>query len=137
MPRILALDIGSVRIGVAVSDPLGIFAQGVAVLKAKKDWLSELEKLAAEYENPVILISLPKRTTGEEGPEAENIREKAELIRTRLPQSEIRFWDERFTTVIANQVLLEADVSRQRRKQSVDKIAATLLLQNYLDSLKG
>lgn len=137
MQRIVALDIGTVRIGVAVSDPLGMFAQGIAVLKARKDWISELEKIVAQYDNPMLLISLPKRTTGEENVEAQNIREKAELIKERMPQCEIKFWDERFTTVIANQVLLEADVSRSDRKNSVDKIAATLLLQSYLDSLKG
>jgi len=137
MSRIVALDIGTVRIGVAVSDPLGMFAQGIAVLKARKDWLDELEKIVAQYDNPTLLISLPKRTTGEEGVEAQNIRAKAELIRERLPQCEIKFWDERFTTVIATQVLLEADVSRSNRKNSVDKIAATVLLQSYLDSLKG
>lgn len=137
MQRILALDIGSVRIGVAVSDPLGNFAQGVVVLKARGNWLSELEALAEQYDSPDILVSLPKRTTGEEGPEAENIRTKAALIKERLPQCEIKFWDERFTTVIANQLLLEADVSRSGRKQKVDKIAAAVLLQSYLDSLKG
>ena len=137
MSRILALDIGTVRIGVSVSDPLGMFAQGIAVLNARRDWLSELEKIATNYENPTFLISLPKRTTGEEGPEAENIREKAAMLAERLPKAEIIFWDERFTTVIANQVLLEADVSRSGRKKSVDKIAATLLLQNYLDTKKN
>ncbi len=137
MKRVLALDIGSARIGVAISDPLGNFAQGLIVLKARKDWLSELESLVVQYGNPDILVSLPKRTTGEEGPEAENIRAKASLIQDRLPQCEIKFWDERFTTVIANKVLLEANVSRSGRKLSVDKIAATVLLQNYLDSLKG
>lgn len=136
MPRFVALDIGTVRIGVAVSDPLGMFAQGLAVLKARKDWLGELEKIVAQYDTPTLLISLPKRTTGEEAVEAQNIREKAKLIKERFPQCEIIFWDERFTTVIANQLLLEADVSRSDRKKSVDKIAATVLLQGYLDSLK-
>lgn len=137
MQRIVALDIGSVRIGVAVSDPLGVFAQGVAVLDARGDWMSELEKLAAEYGNPVILFGMPRRTDGSEGPEAARIRAVAENVRARLPECEIRFWDERFTTTIAQQALLEADVSRSGRKKRVDKIAATLLLQSYLESGRG
>lgn len=134
MRRIIALDIGTVRIGVAVSDPLGLFAQGVAVLDARGDWLAELEKIASGYENPKILVGMPRRTDGSEGPEAARMRETAERIRGRLPGLEMEFWDERFTTTIAQQALLEADVSRAGRKSKVDKIAATLLLQSYLES---
>ena len=112
MRRIVALDIGSVRIGVAVSDPLGMFAQGAAVLNARGDWLAELADIVAQYGDPVILIGMPRRTDGSEGPEAQRMR----------------------TTTIAQQALLEADVSRSGRKKKVDKIAATLLLQSYLDS---
>mgnify|MGYP003587862757 CR=1 FL=1 len=133
MQRIIALDIGSVRIGVAVSDPLGFFAQGVAVLQARDNWLEDLCKIMSEYENPKLLVGLPKRTDGSEGPEAVRMRETTDTIRERFPNTEIEFWDERFTTTIAQQALLEADVSRSGRKQKVDKIAATLLLQSYLD----
>ena len=133
MQRIIALDIGSVRIGVAVSDPLGFFAQGVAVLQARDNWLEDLCKIMSEYENPKLLEGLPKRTDGSEGPEAVRMRETTDTIRERFPNTEIEFWDERFTTTIAQQALLEADVSRSGRKQKVDKIAATLLLQSYLD----
>lgn len=133
MQRIVALDIGSVRIGVAVSDPLGNFAQGAAVLSAKGDWLGELGKILAQYENPKILIGLPRRTDGSEGPEAQRMRETEKLIKAAFPDLETEFWDERFTTTIAQQALLEADVSRAGRKKKVDKIAATLLLQSYLD----
>ena len=129
MRRIVALDIGSVRIGVAVSDPLGMFAQGAAVLNARGDWL-----IVAQYGGPVILIGMPRRTDGSEGPEAQRMRATAETIKERFPECEIRFWDVRFTTTIAQQALLEADVSRSGRKKKVDKIAATLLLQSYLDS---
>ena len=133
MHRIVALDIGSVRIGVAVSDPLGMFAQGVAVLQAEGPWLEELAKILARYEKPVILIGLPRRTDGSEGPEAEHMREVAATVKERFPELQIEFWDERFTTTIAQQALIEADVSRRGRKQKVDKIAATLLLQSFLD----
>lgn len=133
MQRIIALDIGTVRIGVAVSDPLGIFAQGVAVLHADKEWMEDLAKIISGYEKPKILIGLPRRTDGSEGPEAVRMRETAEGIKSRFPELEIEFWDERFTTTIAQQVLLEGDVSRKGRKACVDKIAAVLLLQSYLD----
>ena len=133
MQRIIALDIGSVRIGVAVSDPLGFFAQGVAVLDAKGCWLSDLAKIAGEYEKPKLLIGMPRRTDDSEGPEAVRMRETAKSVQEYFPDLEIEFWDERFTTTIAQQALLEADVSRAGRKKKVDKIAATLLLQSYLD----
>ena len=119
MQRIIALDIGSVRIGVAVSDPLGFFAQ--------------LAKIAGQYERPKLLIGMPRRTDGSEGPEAVRMRETAKSVQEYFPELEIEFWDERFTTTIAQQALLEADVSRAGRKKKVDKIAATLLLQSYLD----
>ncbi|MCE5201190.1 MAG: Holliday junction resolvase RuvX [Synergistaceae bacterium] len=133
MQRIIALDIGTVRIGVAVSDPLGFFAQGIAVLRAEGEWLEELAEITAVYENPKLLVGLPRRTDGSEGPEAIKMRDTAETIRDRFPDLEIEFWDERFTTAIAQQALIEADVSRRGRKQKVDKIAAALLLQSYLD----
>lgn len=123
-----------VRIGVAISDPLGVFAQGIAVLKAEDAWLEKLSEIIAQYGGPKILIGLPRRTDGSEGPEAVKMRETADLLRARFPDLEVLFWDERFTTAIAQQSLLEADVSRKNRKQKVDKIAAALLLQSYLDT---
>lgn len=133
MQRIIALDVGSVRIGVAVSDPLGMFAQGVAVLQTAGNWLDELAEIAGRYSEPMLLVGLPLRTDGSEGPEAQDMRALAEKIKERFPGLKLEFWDERFTTTIAQQTLLEADVSRRGRKKKVDKIAATLLLQNYLD----
>lgn len=134
MQRIIALDIGTVRTGVAVSDPLGMFAQGIAVLDAGGDWLEELAKIISQYGEPTLLVGLPRRTDGREGPEAAKIREVAEEIKARFPRLEVIFWDERFTTAIAQQSLLSADVSRKDRRRKVDKIAAALLLQSYLDT---
>ena len=85
MQRIIALDIGSVRIGVAVSDPLGFFAQGVAVLDAKGDWHAELAKIAGQYERPKLLIGMPRRTDGSEGPEAVRMRETAKSVQEYFP----------------------------------------------------
>lgn len=134
MQRVIALDIGTVRTGVAVSDPLGMFAQGIAVLDAEGGWLEELAKIISQYGEPKLLVGLPRRTDGREGPEAARIREIAEEIKARFPGLEVIFWDEWFTTAIAQQSLLSADVSRKDRRQKVDKIAAALLLQNYLDT---
>lgn len=134
MQRIIALDIGTVRTGVAVSDPLGMFAQGIAVLDAGGCWLEELARIISRYEGPKLLIGLPRRTDGREGPESARVREIAGEIAARFPFLEIMFWDERFTTAIAQQSLISADVSRKDRRRKVDKIAAALLLQSYLDS---
>ena len=134
MRRIVALDIGSVRIELRSATPWAYSPRGAAVLNARGDWLAELAGIVAQYGGPVILIGMPRRTDGSEGPEAERMRATAATIKERFPECEIRFWDERFTTTIAQQALLEADVSRSGRKKKVDKIAATLLLQSYLDS---
>lgn len=133
MERIVAVDIGSVRVGVAVSDPFGSFAQALTVLSTKNDWIGELKKIMDTYQTTKLLVGLPLRTGGNEGPEAVNIREIAETIVARYPDLEIIFLDERFTTVIAQQSLIEGDVSRKGRKQRVDMVAASLLLQSYLD----
>ncbi|MDR1915730.1 MAG: Holliday junction resolvase RuvX [Synergistaceae bacterium] len=134
--RIIALDVGSVRIGVAASDPLGTFAQAVAVLRADGAWMEELSGLLEEYGAEKILIGMPVRTDGTEGPEADKMKKIIASLRERFSGFEIIPWDERFTTTIATQALLEADVSRAGRKRYVDKIAAALLLQSYLDSGK-
>ena len=131
--RILALDIGSVRIGVAVSDPLGIFAQGLCVLQAKGEWMEELARLVIDNQAATLLVGMPRRTDGTEGPEAGKMRKVVESLKERFPNLEVIAWDERFTTTIAQAALIEADVSRKKRKTRVDMVAATLLLQSYLD----
>ena len=136
MERILALDIGYVRIGVAISDPLGIFAQGVCVLKNKPGWHEEVATFVKEKGVSTLLIGLPKRTDGKVGEAEEHMRRQAEEFKTVLPNVNVILYDERFTTVIAKQTMLEADISRAGRKQKIDQVAATVLLQSYLDSKK-
>lgn len=136
MRRIIALDIGTVRIGVAVSDPLGTFAQGLDVLRAGGAWMDDLSQLLDRYDARTLLVGMPRRTDGSDGPEADRMRKVIERLAARFPAVEIVEWDERFTTTIATQALLEADVSRKNRKGQVDKIAATILLQNYLDAIR-
>lgn len=133
MTRILALDIGTVRIGVAVSDPTNSFAQGLCVLPVAGDWMGALEEYVAAYRAKTVLVGMPRRTDGTEGPEVGRMKKVVLAMAGRFPHLEIVPWDERFTTTIAQQALIEADVSRAGRKQRVDKVAAVLLLQNYLD----
>lgn len=138
--RILGLDYGSVTVGVAVSDALLITAQPVEVIKRKRETklrqtLARLEELITEYEVQKIILGYPKNmnnTLGERVLRTEEFKEKLEK-RTGL---EVILWDERLTTVSAMEVLKEGNVRRENRKSVVDKIAAALILQGYLDSLR-
>jgi putative Holliday junction resolvase len=136
MKRHLGLDIGTKRIGVAVSDPLGSFAQGVAVLNAKEDWMRTLDGLVKEYRVAVIVVGMPLRTDGSAGPEAQKIQALKNVLAERYDDVDVVEWDERFTTVRAEQALLEGDVSRKGRKSRIDMVAASILLQDYLDFLR-
>jgi putative Holliday junction resolvase len=137
MRRILALDIGTVRIGVAVSDPLGMFAQGIDVLPAEGNWLEQLDGLVKTYDPEILLLGIPIRTNGTRGPEAVRIEECAALLAERYDAVKVVLHDERFSTVMAQQALLEGDVSRKNRKGKVDKVAAALILQSWLDRRCG
>lgn len=134
MQRILCLDIGTVRIGVAVSDPLGMFAQGIAVWKADGDWLTELGTLFERYDTSCLVVGLPLLESGAEGASAKLARDAAAAVTERYPQVTVKMWDERYSTSIATSFLLEGDVSRKKRKKSVDKIAASVILQSYMDA---
>jgi putative Holliday junction resolvase len=134
MKRVLALDIGTVRIGVAVTDPLGLFAQGIAVWRVQEKWRSQFEACLARYDPGLVLIGMPRRTDGSYGPEAEKIAKLVEELRSAYPDRRFETWDERYTTVIAQRALLEGDVSRGKRRERVDKVAAALILQNWLDA---
>jgi len=131
--RIAALDVGEARIGVAVSDELGITAQGVGVIRrvgGRRD-LEALAALLAPYAPTRLVVGLPLDMRGAEGAAATRVRAFAERVAEHLALP-LEFWDERFTTVAAERALLEADVSRERRREVVDKVAATLILQGYL-----
>lgn len=134
--RILGLDIGDRTIGVAVSDPLGYTAQGITTIRRKnedKD-IEELIKLCTEYNVETIISGLPKNMNGTIGPQSEKVLQFCELLKTKI-DIPIKMWDERLTTVAAQRAMLEADLSRAKRKKIVDKMAATYILQGYLDSL--
>ena len=132
--RILALDVGSKRIGLAVSDPLGITAQGLEVL-IRKNPQADLERLvevARQWGVQKIVVGLPRHMDGRLGSAAPQILELVEVLQKTLGV-EVVTWEERLTTVEAERVLIQADVSRRRRRQVVDQLAAVLILQNYLD----
>ncbi|MBS4804111.1 MAG: Holliday junction resolvase RuvX [Clostridium sp.] len=136
--RILGLDIGSKTIGVAISDPLGWTAQGITTIrrsKKEKD-LEDIKKICAEYSVETIVIGLPKNMNGTIGESGEKVQEFSELIKE-YTGVKVEMWDERLTTVAAHKAMLEADLSRGKRKKIVDKIAAMYILQGYLDRLSN
>jgi putative Holliday junction resolvase len=134
--RILALDLGKKRIGMAISDPLGITAQGLANLNRtrKRDDLAALEQLAREREVGMILMGNPINMGGQEGRQSAWVREFGEALerRTGLP---VKFWDERLTSVEAGRVLRSSGIGIEKRAAAVDRLSAVILLQSYLDSL--
>jgi putative Holliday junction resolvase len=131
----MSLDVGDKTIGVAVSDLLGFTAQGITTImrKSLNYDLSELKKIISEYEVEEIIIGLPKNMNGSIGPRAEIVKTFAENL-TQTISLKIIFWDERLSTVAANRTLLEADLSRKKRKAVIDKMAAVYILQGYLNS---
>jgi putative holliday junction resolvase len=133
--RVLGLDIGSKRIGVAISDELGLTAQGISTLNftTTEKFLEEISALAHERNITKIVVGMPYNMNGTEGPQALKIRAFMSLLagHTNL---EVVEWDERLSTAAAERVLLEADMSRSKRRKVVDKVAAVLILQGYLDN---
>jgi len=138
LKRVMGLDIGGKRIGIAFSDPLGFTAQGHSVYarRQQEEDIQYLADLAKEREVSRIVFGLPRNMNGTEGPQAEKVRAFAESVSEALPDITIAFWDERLTTVAAHRVMLEADMSRGKRKKKVDQLAAVLILQGYLDHLQ-
>lgn len=136
MKRWMALDIGEKRIGVAVSDPSGIIAQGVEVVtktgKQKED-LRRLVELFRAYQCTGLVIGLPLHMSGRAGEEAQRIKEFGVLLGKECGVTPV-FWDERLTTVQAERSLLQMDLSRRRRRQVIDQVAAAILLESFLRS---
>ena len=137
--RIMGLDFGSKTVGVAISDALLITAQGVEIIRRKEEnklrqTLARIEELIKEYEVEKIVLGKPKHMNGTEGVRVELTEEFKEKLerRTGLP---VVFWDERLTTVAADKAMMEAGIRREHRKEYVDMIAATFILQGYLDYL--
>lgn len=134
----MGLDLGDKTIGVAVSDAMKWTAQGLETIHRKKleDDLKRLQQIINEYEVESIVLGLPKNMNGTLGPRAELVQDFAALLKESF-DCPIYFWDERLSTVAAERALLEADMSRKKRKQVIDKMAAVIILQGYLDTQQG
>ena len=134
--RILGLDKGTKTIGVAISDPLGWTAQGITTIR-RKNYTNDMEaikKICNEYSVETIVAGMPKNMNGTIGPSGEMVIEFCERLKE-VVNIDIEFWDERLTTVAAHRAMLEADLSRSKRNKIVDKVAATYILQGYLDRI--
>lgn len=132
--RVLGLDVGSRRIGIAVSDPLGITAQGLETLQRRNkrhDWAA-LERVIRDYDVREIVVGLPLRMSGAEGTQSEKMQAFAEDLRRhfRLP---VHLWDERLTSAEANRLLRETELSIEKRAKAVDRMAAVLILQGWME----
>lgn len=134
--RIMGLDLGDKKIGVALSDPLGWTAQGLEVIpstgSASED-IKKIKEIARQYGVERVVVGLPRNMDGSPGPRAEMARDFAGRLAKALGLP-VEMWDERLTTAAAERLLIEADLSRARRRQVIDKMAAALILQSYLDA---
>lgn len=137
--RIMGLDFGSKTVGVAVSDPLFVTAQGVEIIRRKspdklRQTLARIEELIAEYEVGKIVLGYPKNMNNTEGERCEKTAEFKQMLerRTGLP---VELWDERMTTVMADRAMMEGGIRRENRKEYVDKLAAVFILQGYLQRI--
>ncbi|EAD5530560.1 Holliday junction resolvase RuvX [Listeria sp. FSL L7-0233] len=135
--RIMGLDVGSKTVGVAISDPLGWTAQGVETIQIdenrKQFGYDRVKELVLEYEVEKVVVGLPKNMNNTIGPRAESSKIYAEVLEGRIGLPVV-LWDERLTTSAAERTLIEADVSRKKRKEVIDKLAAVMILQSYLDT---
>ena len=137
--RILGLDYGSRTVGVAVSDPLGITAQPLEIIRRKEEnklrrTLARIEELKEEYEAKMLVLGLPKNMNSTLGERAVKSLEFKGMLEKRIGLPVV-MWDERLTTVAANRAMMEGGVRRENRGEHVDALAAALILQGYLDSL--
>lgn len=139
--RIMGLDLGSKTVGVAVSDPLLVTAQSVEIIRRKSEdklrqTYARIEELSQEYEVGKFVIGLPKNMNATEGERAQKSRDFADAL-FRRTGIEVVLWDERLTTVAADKTMIEAGIRRENRKNYVDAIAASYILQGYLDFLSN
>lgn len=132
----MGLDVGERRIGVAISDELLLTAQGFCVIDSKgtANDLIQLGDIIREKGITHLLLGLPRNMNGTMGPMTEKVKEFGRQLAASQPALSVEYWDERLTTTAAQRTLIEADVSRRRRRQVVDKVAAVLILQGYMDA---
>lgn len=135
MERILGLDVGDVYIGVALSDPFGMIAQSLTTIKriSKDQTYGEIKELIDKYDVKKVVVGLPKNMNNTLGPQSEKVMKFAEKLKNKY-KIELIYVDERMTTLSAEKVLIEGSVRRENRKKYIDRIAATYILQTYLDT---
>lgn len=131
--RRVALDVGGRRIGVAVSDELGMVASPVRTVDIKREGLSGLVKVILHYDPVEVIVGLPTGLSGYEGPQAKETRDFAAQLAEHVPVP-ITFWDERLTSFAADQALMHSGYRTKQRKERIDAVAASLILQSYLDA---
>jgi putative Holliday junction resolvase len=138
IPRCLGIDYGQVRVGTALSDPLGLTAQAYKVLSGKnrEALFAEIKKIVDEYDVKRIVVGMPKNMDGTNSRQTDKVAVFVHDITEAFPEQEVCAWDERLTTMIAEQVLINADLSRYNRRQVIDKVSASIILQSYLDHLR-
>lgn len=136
--RILGLDVGDRRIGIAVSDEMRWTAHGLPTLEriGPKVDIRRLREVVSEYGIVRLVVGLPRNMDGTLGPRAQSMLEYAEHLKVRL-KVDVVTWDERLTTRAAERVMIEADISRAKRRKKLDQVSAVLILQGYLDSIQG
>ncbi len=137
MKKIIGLDIGTVRIGIATSDILGIIASSYEVYKRRNMYLDVryMKTIQDKLDADTFVIGLPLKLDGSEGESVQMVREFAEEL-SKITDAKIVFQDERLSTVSAERILIESNMRREKRKNVVDQVAATIILQNYLDKIK-
>ena len=140
MSRVLGLDYGTKTVGVAISDPLLLTAQGLEIIRREKPsklrkTLARIDELIASYQADKIVLGYPKNMNGTEGKRCEETLAFKEMLENRT-HLEVILWDERLSTVTADKTIMETGIRREHRKEYVDEIAAMVILQGYLDSLQ-
>ena len=133
--RIMGLDLGESRIGVALSDELLLTAQGLCVINSRgiANDLAQVLQLIEQHAVTHLVLGLPRNMDGSSGPMVDKVKAFGRQLVERKPELVLEYWDERLTTTAAQRVLVDADMSRSRRRKVVDKVAASLILQGYMD----
>ena len=132
--RVLALDVGLKRIGVAYSDPLGISANPLPPIENDKDVFNKIKQIIDKYDVKTVVVGLPLTLKGEEGEQAKITRKFVQKMKQEIPDIEVKFVDERFTTSLAERQLRET-TKKSKRKKMIDSVSAVYILKTYLDSL--
>lgn len=132
--RIMGLDVGEKRMGVAISDPMGWTAQGVDMVRRDQpDWLKRLQELIEQYEVDKLVVGLPRNMDGSIGEKGQICQELSRQLEERF-SIPVELWDERLSTVAVERTLIDADMSRRKRRKVIDQMAASWILQGYLDA---